>query len=102
MRKLTACAALAMMTIGGIGTANAGEVTGKGKKTAAPDHARSICAYSGLEDGLTAVFDEKGNLVDVYVVEGGPGFVQTPHMENSYGIIHSPGVAGQACRGYGR
>jgi hypothetical protein len=28
----------------------AGEVTGTGKPTAAPDHAASICAFSGLND----------------------------------------------------
>ena len=29
----------------------AGEVTGNGKPTAAPDHAASACAYSGQNDG---------------------------------------------------
>ena len=29
----------------------AGEVTGKGKPTAAPAHANSICAFSGQNDG---------------------------------------------------
>ncbi len=28
----------------------AGEITGNGKPTAAPDHANSICAFSGLND----------------------------------------------------
>jgi hypothetical protein len=32
----------------GAGPAFAGEDTGSGKRTAAPDHARSICLYSGL------------------------------------------------------
>jgi hypothetical protein len=34
----------------GAGTALAGEVTGKGKPTAAPDNANSICAFSGQND----------------------------------------------------
>jgi hypothetical protein len=33
------------------GSAFAGEVTGKGKPTAAPEHAQSICAFSGQNDG---------------------------------------------------
>jgi hypothetical protein len=35
----------------GAGSAFAGEVTGKGKPTAAPAHAQSICAFSGQNDG---------------------------------------------------
>jgi len=41
----------AAMFVGGAGIASAGEVTGKGKPTQAPAHAKSICAFSGLEDG---------------------------------------------------
>jgi hypothetical protein len=43
-----ACAA----TVAGIGAnaALAGEITGKGKPTAAPEHANSFCAYSGQND----------------------------------------------------
>ena len=33
------------------GSAFAGEVTGKGNPTAAPEHAQSICAFSGQNDG---------------------------------------------------
>ena len=32
------------------GPALAGEITGKGKSTAAPANANSICAFSGLDD----------------------------------------------------
>jgi hypothetical protein len=35
----------------GAGPAFAGEVTGNGKPTAAPDNAHSICAFSGQNDG---------------------------------------------------
>jgi hypothetical protein len=34
-----------------VAPALAGEVTGNGKDTAAPDNANSICAYSGQNDG---------------------------------------------------
>jgi hypothetical protein len=64
MKKLIAGGALAMMVIGGGGTAFAGEVTGSGKGGPNGDgtpgavvgaftpeaHANSICAFSGLND----------------------------------------------------
>ena len=34
----------------GTGSAFAGEITGNGKPTAAPDHANSECSFSGLDD----------------------------------------------------
>jgi hypothetical protein len=58
---------------------------------------------SGVDSrrGLTLLgFNPDGSPI-VVVVETGPGLVQTPHMENSYGIITPPGVAVQACRGNG-
>ena len=58
MRKLIAGAALALIVSGVGGTAFAGEVTGSGKggpngdgKAGGPQHANSICAFSGLADG---------------------------------------------------
>jgi hypothetical protein len=39
------------MTVLGVGSAFAGEVTGNGKPTGAPAHANSICAFSGQNDG---------------------------------------------------
>jgi hypothetical protein len=81
--------------------AMAGEVTGgpHPKPTQGATHASSVCAFSGQEDGVTLLgFNDDGSpiLVDV---DTGPGLVQTPHMENSYGIIHAPGIPGDACRG---
>src|SRR5829696_7619845 len=35
----------------GVGSAQAGEVNGNGDPTQGPDHANSICVFSGLEDG---------------------------------------------------
>ena len=35
---------------GSVGVASAGEITGNGKDTGIRDHAKSECAFSGLED----------------------------------------------------
>lgn len=101
MRKLIAWAALAIITTGAGGTAYAGEVTGgpNPKGTPAPDRAHSVCAFSGQEDGFTLLgFNPDGSPI-IVVVDTGPGLVQNPHQENSYGIIHAPGIPGDACRG---
>jgi len=83
MRRLLvmAAAAVALAT----GAAFAGEVKGPGgapntNYTAAPAHANSICAFSGLNDFV------------------GPGttFVQTPAFKFSGG---APGTPGTACQG---
>jgi topoisomerase IA-like protein len=54
-----------------------------------------------LEDGTTLVgFDPiTGAPIFVYDTPYGPGLVQTPHQENAAGIIHEPGIPGDACRG---
>jgi hypothetical protein len=64
--------------------------------------AASICSFSGQEDGLTLLgFDPETHLPIIVEVDTGPGLVQTPHMENSYGIVSPPGIPGEACRGNG-
>jgi hypothetical protein len=101
MRKLIACTALATFATAMSGAANAGEVTGGPNPKAVPgaDTAHSVCAFSGQEDGQTLIgFDDNGNPI-IITTETGPGLVQTPHMENSAGIIHAPGIPGDACRG---
>lgn len=78
----------------------AGEVTGgpDPKPTAVRDHANSICAFSGQEDGIyLAGFDEEGPIFEP--TPTGPGMVQTPSHETSPDIDHDPGVAGDSCRG---
>ena len=81
--------------------ASAGEVTGGPNPKVTPVNsytAHSICSFSGQEDGLALVgFDENGPIFEV--VDTGPGLVQTPHHENAAGIIHEPGIPGDACRG---
>jgi hypothetical protein len=82
--------------------ASAGEITGGPNPKFTPVNsyrASSICAFSGQEDGLALVgFDENGAPI-FRVVDTGPGLVQTPSHENSAGIIHEPGIPGDACRG---
>ena len=52
MRKTWITTAACALAVAGIGSANAfaGEVTGKGSPTGAPEHANSACAFSGLND----------------------------------------------------
>lgn len=51
MKKTLAGAALcAALILGSGGAAFAGEVNGNGDSTAGPEHANSLCVYSGLED----------------------------------------------------
>lgn len=100
MRKLIAWTTLTLIASGIGGTAYAGEVTGgpNPKETPAGDRARSICAFSGQEDGITLIgFGPNGPIF--IEVPTGPGLVQNPHQENSAGIIHEPGIPGDACRG---
>src|SRR4051812_418486 len=93
--------AIGAVALAGSSIASAGEVTGgpHPKPTQGPSHASSVCAFSGQEDGLTLLgFNPDGSPI-IVPVPTGPGLVQTPHQENSYGIIHAPGIPGDACRG---
>jgi hypothetical protein len=101
MRKLIARAVFVLIASGVSSVAYAGEVTGgpNPKPTQGSAHASSVCAFSGQEDGFTLLgFNLDGSPI-IVPVDTGPGLVQTPHQENSYGIIHAPGIPGDACRG---
>jgi hypothetical protein len=50
------------------GAAFAGEITGKGKPTAGPTHANSICVFSGQNDDPTAPLS-----LDLNIAPNGPG-----------------------------
>jgi uncharacterized membrane protein len=52
MKKSMFAAAVCAAAIASVGAsaASAGEITGKGDRTAAPEHANSFCAYSGQND----------------------------------------------------
>ena len=54
MRKSWFAAAVCAATVASVGTsaAFAGEVTGNGKPTGAPEHANSACAYSGQNEAF--------------------------------------------------
>ena len=95
-RKLAAAACTAAILALVPSTAIAGEVkgppgtpnvpnSGSGLPTAAPDHANSICAFSGLND--------------MTVGEGPIDFiVQSPGQDVRTGAT-PPGIPGIACRG---
>ena len=64
MRLRTAAAtvfASAILLVGAAGTASAGEVDGNGQPTGAVGNARSICMYSGLDDGSEGGTGGPGN-----------------------------------------
>jgi hypothetical protein len=85
------------VAVGGAGTASAGEVkgppgtvgvfgSGSEEDTAAPTHANSICAFSGLND-----FREGFGEIETKT--------QTPGQEHRLGNT-PPGVPGEACKGF--
>lgn len=85
MKRSLIVAVTCAATIAGFGAsaAFAGEVNGNGAPTAAPAHANSICAFSGLNDFVNGQIDSR---------------VQTPaDAFKYYGLGH--GVPGTACRG---
>jgi hypothetical protein len=52
LRTVLGTTAATLLLLGaGVGSAQAGEVTGKGGVTQGPAHANSICVFSGLADG---------------------------------------------------
>ncbi len=54
LKRVLATSATTALLVGALGSpALAGEVTGNGKPTQGPAHARSVCAYSGLNDEIT-------------------------------------------------
>jgi hypothetical protein len=79
MKRLLVMAAVAAALAGSV--AFAGEVTGNGKDTGGPQHANSICTFSGLNDD--------------FIGEGTR--VQTPAFKFSGGA--PAGTPGTACRG---
>jgi hypothetical protein len=52
LRTVLGTTAATLLLLGaGVGSAQAGEVNGKGRATQGPTHANSICVFSGLADG---------------------------------------------------
>src|SRR5215217_4002070 len=85
-------AALCGVAVAGVsaGAAFAGEVTGNGKATAGPEHANSICVFSGKNDDPDRPLDgfNPGGTSQSYGQELRLG-LQDPHVFNP----------GDACRG---
>lgn len=80
-------------------TALAGEVTGKGKPTAGPDNASSICVFSGRND------DPNAPIISAEPIPGiapnGPGGpTQSYGQDVRYGLL-TPAIVtpGMTCRG---
>jgi hypothetical protein len=101
-RSLTSriAAALGMavlLTSFGVGSVLAGEVTGKGKATAGPANANSICVFSGLNDDPDAPLS-----LDFGVAPNGPGG-RTQNWGQLVSVFKVPGNAefnpGASCRG---
>ena len=95
-RSFFAAAACAAALVGAPGTAIAGEVTGNREPTAGPEHANSICVFSGQNDDPDAPLI----LDDRELAPNGPGGIsqsfgqdvklgRDPHLFNP----------GDACRG---
>ena len=88
MRKtLVGVAISASLLLGTAGSAFAGEIGGSGKDTAASTHARSSCAFSGLEDFDNeppvdpGVVQNWGHTKKAFGLTGGANSVQTPFGE---------------------
>ena len=87
------CAAVAMSI--GASAAFAGEVTGNGKPTAGPEHANSICVFSGKNDDPTAPLS-----LDRTIAPNGPGGVsQSFGQDVKLGLDPHQVNPGVACRG---
>jgi hypothetical protein len=77
------------------GAAFAGEVTGNGKATAGPDHANSICVFSGQNDDPTAPLS-----LDMNIAPNGPGgHSQSFGQDVKLGLDPHAFNPGDACRG---
>jgi hypothetical protein len=88
MRKcLIGAAVCASLVLGTAGSAFAGEITGNGKQTAGPTHAKSLCVFSGLEDNdfeapvQPGVVQNWGQVKKEFGLTGGANSVQTPFGE---------------------
>lgn len=91
-KKSFLASAVCAVAVAGAGpsVAFAGEVTGTGQPTAAPEHARSICSFSGKNDNPTSTNPENpGGVAQSY----GFSFVS----QGLKAEVPNPGVA---CNGH--
>ena len=97
MRIRAFVAVAACMLVIGLGgsAAFAGEVTGNGKPTAGPEHANSICVFSGQNDDPDAPLS-----LDFAVAPNGPGGIAQSYGQNvTLGLAPQVFNPGDACRG---
>jgi hypothetical protein len=108
-RWIEAAAVAAGLVLATAGTASAGEATGNGKPTPAPENAASECVFSGQDTVDSVEGNPEGFDDDALAVRGNqsPGGVDRYHGTQSYGmfvraglkdLVPSPGVA---CNGSG-
>ncbi len=98
-RLLVVAASVAVMVGAGASAAFAGEVTGKGKDTAAPANANSICAFSGQEDDARSP-KRTQTPAEVWL---SPEELDEEHPENfPDGLVVNPppGTPGTDCNGH--
>jgi hypothetical protein len=91
-------AALCTAAVAGLttGSAFAGEITGKGKPTAGPVHANSICVFSGQNDDPGAALS-----LDLTIAPNGPGGIsQSFGQDVKIGLDPRAFNPGDACRGF--
>lgn len=89
----------AIFGIVGAGAAFAGEINGKGQATAGPEHANSICVFSGQNDdpGAPIISAEP---IPVIAPNGPGGRTQSYGQDVRYGLLdHTIVTPGQTCRG---
>jgi hypothetical protein len=96
MKRLLVVAASAAVLVGaGASGAFAGEVNGNGDPTAGPEHANSICVFSGQNDDPTAPLS-----LDMTVAPNGPGGVSQSYGQDvKLGLEPQVFNPGDACRG---
>jgi hypothetical protein len=80
------------------GSAFAGEITGNGKPTAGPEHANSICVFSGQNDDPTAPIISAEPIPEA--PNGPGGRTQSYGQDVRHGLLNPSIITpGQACRG---
>lgn len=105
MKRLIEISAIAAgLVLVAAGAASAGEATGNGKPTPAPDRAASECVYSGQDTADSVEDNPPGFDDDALAMRGNqsPGGVDRYHGTQSYGtyvraglkdVVPSPGMA---------
>lgn len=96
MKRVTiGCIVALGLVLGGASAAQAGETTGNGKPVPAPEHASSVCAFSG-QDLPDAEENQPPAFNDDHVTDG---HVQSYGRWVSHGFKGMVPSPGDACRG---